>query len=140
MQLVAGGPYVSESTEPSYHNSAFLIEPDGTIIVSCLDLKGAERAVEMIESVTEEVKIGKIYAGRVSSVKEFGAFIEVVPGQDGLCHISELDTDYVKSVDEVLKIGDAVRVKVISIDDQGRIKLSRKAAMLEEKAEAVESV
>ena len=115
------------------------IEPDGTIMVSCLEMKGAQRAVEMIESVTEEVKVGKIYSGRVSSVKEFGAFIEVIPGQDGLCHISELDTDYVKSVDEVVKIGDTVRVKVISIDDQGRVKLSRKAAMAEE-AETVESV
>jgi polyribonucleotide nucleotidyltransferase len=108
------------------------IESDGSILISCIDVKGAERALEMIEAVTEEVKIGKIYTGRVSSVKEFGAFIEVVPGQDGLCHISELDTEYVKSVEEVVKIGDTVRVKVISIDDQGRIKLSRKAAALEE--------
>ena len=114
------------------------IEPDGSIIVSCLDMKGAERALEMIESVTEEVKVGKIYVGRVSSVKEFGAFIEVIPGQDGLCHISELDRDYVKSVEQVVKIGDTVRVKVISIDDQGRVKLSRKAAMIEE-AQTVES-
>ncbi len=108
------------------------IGDDGTVIVSCIELKGAERALEMIEAVTEEVKIGKIYSGRVSSVKDFGAFIEVVPGQDGLCHISELDTDYVKSADDVVKIGDDVRVKVISIDDQGRVKLSRKAAMLED--------
>ena len=108
------------------------IEYDGSILIACSNVEGAERAMEMIESVTAEVKIGKIYSGRVSSVKDFGAFIEVVPGQDGLCHISELDTGYVKSVEDVVKIGDTVRVKVISIDDQGRIKLSRKAAALEE--------
>lgn len=108
------------------------INDDGTILIACLDLNGAERAVEMVEAVTAELKVGKIYSGRVSSVKDFGAFIEVAPGQDGLCHISELDVDYVKSVDQVVKIGDNLRVKVISIDDQGRVKLSRKAVMLEE--------
>ncbi len=113
------------------------IEPDGSILVACLNEEGAMKALEMIETATEEVKIGKIYTGRVSGVKDFGAFIEVIPGQDGLCHISELDTGYVKSVDDVVKIGDTVRVKVISIDDQGRIKLSRKAAELEEEEAAV---
>lgn len=112
------------------------IEQDGTILVSCLNLAGAERALEMIEASTAEVKVGKIYTGRVSSIKDFGAFIEVTPGTDGLCHISELDSDYVKSVDSVVKIGDTVRVKVLAIDDQGRIKLSRKAAALEEAAAA----
>jgi len=110
------------------------IEDDGSVLIACVDMKGAERALEMVESVTAEVKIGKIYTGRVSSIKEFGAFIEVVPGQDGLCHISELDKEYVKSADQVVKIGDSVRVKVLSIDDQGRIKLSRKAAVLEDAA------
>ena len=110
------------------------IENDGSILVSCLQEAGAAKALEMIESVTAEVKVGKVYTGRVSSVKDFGAFIEVTPGQDGLCHISELDTEYVRSAQDVVKIGDEVRVKVIAIDDQGRIKLSRKAATLEEAA------
>lgn len=110
------------------------IEDDGSVLIACIDMKGAQRALEMVESVTAEVKVGKIYTGRVSSIKDFGAFIEVTPGQDGLCHISELDTEYVKSADQVVKIGDSVRVKVLSIDDQGRIKLSRKAAVLEEAA------
>ncbi len=110
------------------------IEEDGTILVSCLSMKGAERAIEMIEAVTAELKIGKIYNGRVVSIKDFGAFIEVSPGQEGLCHISEIDTEYVKSVDNVVKFGDEVRVKVIAIDDQGRVKLSRKAVMMEEGA------
>ena len=108
------------------------IDEDGTILIACADMKGAERALEMIEAVTAEVKVGKIYTGRVASIKEFGAFVELSPGQDGLCHISELDTEYVRSVDEVVKVGDTVRVKVISVDDQGRIKLSRKAAAIED--------
>ncbi len=108
------------------------IEDDGTIHVASVDESSARRAMEMVEAVTAEVKVGTIYSGRVSSVKDFGAFIEVVPGQDGLCHISELDTGYVKSVSDVVSVGDSVRVKVILIDDQGRIKLSRKAAAIEE--------
>ena len=112
------------------------IDDDGTILISCLDMKGAEAALGMVEAVSAEVKIGKIYTGRVSSIKDFGAFIEVAPGQDGLCHISELATEYVKSAEDVVKIGDKVRVKVLSIDDQGRIKLSRKAAMQEDTATA----
>jgi len=125
-----GGKYI-KSIE-SETGATVEIEDDGSILISCIDMKGAERAMEMIEAVTAEVKVGKIYTGKVSSVKDFGAFVEVAPGQDGLCHISELDTEYVKSADNVVKIGDVVRVKVISIDDQGRIKLSRKAALLEE--------
>lgn len=112
------------------------IDDDGSILISCMDMKGAEAALGMIEAVSAEVKIGKIYTGRVSSIKDFGAFIEVAPGQDGLCHISELATEYVKSAEDVVKIGDKVRVKVLSIDDQGRIKLSRKAAMQEDTAAA----
>ena len=127
-----GGKYIKSIEAET--GAVVEIEDNGSILVSCVDLKGAERAVEMIEAVTAEVKVGKIYSGRVSSVKEFGAFVEVAPGQDGLCHISELDSEYVKSAEQVVKIGDSVRVKVISIDDQGRIKLSRKAAMVEEAA------
>ncbi|MFH1108619.1 MAG: polyribonucleotide nucleotidyltransferase [Planctomycetota bacterium] len=112
------------------------IDDDGTVLIACIDMKAAQRALEMVESVSAEVKVGKIYSGRVSSIKDFGAFIEVTPGQDGLCHISELDTEYVKSAQDVVKIGDTVRVKVLSIDDQGRIKLSRKAAVLEEASAA----
>ncbi len=108
------------------------INDDGTVMISCLAAEGAEQARNMIEGVAEEVKIGRIYNGRVSSIKEFGAFIEIVPGTDGLCHISELSTDYVGKVGDVCKVGDSLRVKVIAIDEQGRIKLSRKQAMREE--------
>jgi polyribonucleotide nucleotidyltransferase len=93
----------------------------------------------MIEAIAEEVKVGRIYTGRVTSVKDFGAFVEVVPGQDGLCHISELSEDYVQKVTDVCKMGDILKVKVLLIDEQGRIKLSRKAALREEKTESVEA-
>ncbi len=85
-----------------------------------------------MERLTEDVKIGRIYNGRVSSVKDFGAFIEVIPGVDGLCHISELSDKFVKNVNEEVKVGTELRVKVIAIDDQGRIKLSRKQAIRDE--------
>jgi len=113
------------------------IEDDGTIHISSLNgYEPAERARAMIEAIAEEVKIGRIYTGKVTSIKDFGAFIEVVPGQDGLCHISELSDDYVKQVTDVCRVGDIVKVKVILIDEQGRVKLSRKAAMREEQQEA----
>jgi len=108
------------------------VEDDGTVYISCLRMEGAEAAKEAVELVTEEVRVGKIYTGRVTSIKDFGAFIEVSPGQDGLCHISELSDGYIRSVTEAVKIGDSIRVKVIAIDDQGRVKLSRKAALREE--------
>ena len=108
------------------------IEDDGTVFIAAVGMEAAERAREEIERLSEEVKIGKIYNGKVTSIKDFGAFIEVIPGQDGLCHISELSDRYLKNVTEEVKMGQAVRVKVISIDDQGRIKLSRKQAMKEE--------
>jgi polyribonucleotide nucleotidyltransferase len=107
------------------------IEEDGTIFIACAEAKGAEAARLAIEGLTGEVAIGKIYEGKVVSIREFGAFIEILPGQDGLCHVSELDEKYVKDVNDVMKMGDTVQVKVISIDDQGRVKLSRKAAMKE---------
>ncbi|HOW71386.1 MAG TPA: polyribonucleotide nucleotidyltransferase [Phycisphaerae bacterium] len=112
------------------------IEDDGSVTISCLEMDGALKAREMIELITEGVKVGTICTGRVTSVKDFGAFIEVAPGQDGLCHISELSDGFVKSVNEVCRVGDQVRVKVIAVDDQGRIKLSRKVLLLEEAAEA----
>src|SRR5208283_3161548 len=84
------------------------------------------------EALTEEVRVGKIYEGKVTSVKDFGAFIEILPGRDGLCHISELDDKYVGRVDEVCKVGDKLQVKVIAIDDQDRVKLSRKAILREQ--------
>ena len=108
------------------------VNDDGTVIISAVGEGGAERALEEVEKLCAEVKVGMIYTGRVASIKDFGAFVEVIPGQDGLCHISELADGYVEKVADVVKIGDIIRVKVILIDDQGRVKLSRKAAIKEE--------
>jgi polyribonucleotide nucleotidyltransferase len=85
------------------------------------------------------VKIGKIYKGRVTSVKDFGAFVEILPGRDGLCHISELSNEYVNNVADVCKVGDEMEVLVIDVDDHDRVKLSRRKAMEPEEGAEAES-
>ena len=110
------------------------IDDDGTVHISCMDAAGAQAAYDAVEAISVGVKVGRIYNGRVSAIKDFGAFVEVAPGTDGLCHISELSDGYVQKVSDVCKVGDEMKVKVILIDDTGRIKLSRKAVLLEEKA------
>jgi len=107
------------------------VEDDGTVIVASDDAAGAKAAMEAVESLTASVQIGRIYEGRVTSIKDFGAFVEILPGKDGLCHISELSNEFVRSVNDVVKMGEYIHVKVISIDDQDRVKLSRKQAMAE---------
>jgi polyribonucleotide nucleotidyltransferase len=110
------------------------IEDDGTVRIACLDAAGAQAAYDRIEEISEGVKLGKIYNGRVSAIKDFGAFVEVAPGLDGLCHISELSDEYVQKVSDICNVGDALRVKVILVDETGRIKLSRKQVLIEEKS------
>jgi polyribonucleotide nucleotidyltransferase len=108
------------------------INDDGTVMIACNKSEGAEDALARVEAMTEEIKVGRVYNGTVSSVKDFGAFIEIAPGKDGLCHISELATGFVKSVDEICRVGDKMQVKVVAIDDQNRVKLSRKALLIEQ--------
>jgi polyribonucleotide nucleotidyltransferase len=107
------------------------IEDDGTVYISSTDAAGAERCRDIIEAMTAEVKVGKIYNGRVVSIKDFGAFVEIAPETDGLCHVSELSDKYVGHVGDIVRLDQEIKVKVLLVDDQGRIKLSRKAAMLE---------
>jgi polyribonucleotide nucleotidyltransferase len=109
------------------------VEDDGTVYISHAEAAGAESARARVEALTEEVRIGKVYEGRVASIKDFGAFIEILPGRDGLCHISELDDKFVGKVEDVCKVGDKMTVKVISIDDHDRVKLSRKAVLREQR-------
>jgi len=90
-----------------------------------------KRAIQIIKGMSAEVEIGETYYGRVVSTKEFGAFVEVMPGKDGLVHISELADFRVKRTEDVVKVGDMIHVKCIGIDDKGRVKLSRKVAMKE---------
>jgi polyribonucleotide nucleotidyltransferase len=108
------------------------IEDDGTVYISHSDAAGAEAAKLKVEALTEEVRVGKIYEGKVTSIKDFGAFIEILPGRDGLCHISELDDKYVGRVEDVCKVGDKLQVKVIAIDEHDRVKLSRKVLLREQ--------
>jgi len=108
------------------------VEDDGTVQIAATDGASLDAARSEIEALCEEVKVGQIYSGKVVSMKDFGAFIELAPGTDGMCHISELADGYVKSVADVVKLGDVVKVKVINVDDQGRIKLSRKAVLRDE--------
>ncbi|HAF03376.1 MAG TPA: polyribonucleotide nucleotidyltransferase [Spartobacteria bacterium] len=111
------------------------IEDDGSVHIYATSGESMARAKEIIGGMTREIEIGQSYQGRVVSVKEFGAFVEVFPGRDGLVHISELADFRVNRTEDVAKIGDMIWVKCIGIDDKGRVKLSRKAA-LKERAEA----
>jgi len=115
-------------------NSLIEIEEDGTVSISCVGGNGHLEARDIIESMTTPPQVGRIYPNsRVVSVKEFGAFVEISPGIEGLCHISELSDSYIKNVEDVCKVGDTIPVKLVLIDEQGRFKLSRKQALAEMK-------
>ena len=105
------------------------IDDDGKVHIYSNNPEGMARARQIITGMTAEIEVGQTYQGRVVSLKEFGAFIEVLPGKDGLCHISELADFRVAKTDDVVKVGELVWVKCIGIDDKGRVKLSRRAAM-----------
>jgi polyribonucleotide nucleotidyltransferase len=107
------------------------VENDGRVLVFSADSKNAERARELIMYFTGEVEIGKVYTGKVKRIADFGAFVEIFPGVEGLIHISQLDYRRVKKVTDVVKVGDEVQVKVIGINEDGKIQLSRKEALKE---------
>ncbi|MBN2507310.1 MAG: polyribonucleotide nucleotidyltransferase [Verrucomicrobia bacterium] len=107
------------------------IEDDGSVNIYSVSVDGMKIAREAILGMTAEAEEGKIYRGKVVTIKEFGAFIEFLPGKDGLCHISELANFRVKKTEDIVKIGDEVWVKCLGVDDKGRVRLSRKAAMAE---------
>jgi polyribonucleotide nucleotidyltransferase len=114
------------------------IEDDGTVMIFSIDEEGMRIAREGVEAVAAEIEVGRIYRGKVVSIKEFGAFVEVFPGQDGLVHISELADFRVKATEDVVKLGDVIWVKCIGVDEKGRVRLSRKAAMAERAKELEE--
>jgi len=105
------------------------VEDDGTVTIASCDGESAARAIAMVKALTEEPEIGRIYEGTVKKILDFGAFVEILPGTDGLVHISQLDNKRVEKVTDVLNEGDTVRVKVIDIDRGGKIRLSRKDAL-----------
>jgi polyribonucleotide nucleotidyltransferase len=105
------------------------VDDDGTVTIASSNADWAQAALAQVEALTATVQIGKIYEGRVTSIKDFGAFVEILPGRDGLCHISELSNEYVNSVSDICRVGDKMQVLVIDIDDHDRVKLSRRRAM-----------
>jgi polyribonucleotide nucleotidyltransferase len=104
------------------------IEDDGSVLIASTDAKAAEKAIEIVKSLTEEVQVGKVYTATVKRIVPFGAFCEILPNKEGLIHVSELASEYVRSVEDVVKLGDKIKAKVIGIDELGRINLSKKQA------------
>ena len=115
------------------------VDNDGTVTIAATGGTAGQMALAEVEALCAEIKVGTIFEGKVVSTKDFGAFVELVPGTDGMCHISELDNGFVKNVSDVVKVGDMIKVKVINVDDSGRIKLSRKALLEAPAEEAVEA-
>jgi len=131
-----GGKTIREIQETT--GSTLDVDDDGTVTIAASNRDSAQAALARIEAMTASVQVGRVYTGRVTAVKDFGAFIEIIPGKDGLCHISELSTEYVNSVADICKVGDVLDVKVIAVDEQDRVKLSRKALLLEKEAAAAD--
>lgn len=105
------------------------IEPDGRVFIAAVDPEGGKKAKEMIEALVREVEPGEVYTGKVTRVERYGAFVEVLPGKEGLLHISHLDHNRVEKTEDIANLGDEIEVKVLDIDDKGRINLSRKALL-----------
>jgi len=112
------------------------IDDSGIVKIAAVSLDAGRRAREMIEAIVQDPEVGRIYEGPVKNVTSFGAFVEIMPGVEGLCHISELQEGRTEKTEDVLKKGDITRVKLLSIDEKGRLRLSRKAALAEEAAGA----
>ncbi|HEX8551225.1 MAG TPA: polyribonucleotide nucleotidyltransferase [Abditibacteriaceae bacterium] len=112
------------------------IEDDGTVFISSLRAEGGEMAAKIISDMVREIEIGEVYTGKVTRILGFGAFVEIMPGKEGLIRVGDLAWEYVNSVEDVLKMGDEVTAKIVEIDDQGRVNMSRKAMI--EKPEGYE--
>jgi len=105
------------------------IEDDGRVFIYSVDIENANRALKIVQGLTKEVQVGELYTGKVTRIMNFGAFVELLPGKEGLVHISKLAHERVAKVEDIVAVGDEIKVKVTEIDDQGRINLSRKAAL-----------
>jgi polyribonucleotide nucleotidyltransferase len=122
-----GGKTIRAITDES--KATVDIAPDGTVIIGAVDEVSARKAMKMIEDLTREIKVGEVFTGKVVRIMNFGAFVELLPGKDGMVHISELSDHRVDKVEDVVKVGDEIQVKVIEIDNMGRINLSRRALL-----------
>ncbi len=128
-----GGATIRSITEET--GTTIDINDDGTVIIASVNRDAAEAARKRIEMITADVEPGKIYEGKVAKLMDFGAFVTILPGRDGLVHVSQISTERVEKVSDKLKEGDMVRVKVLEVDKQGRIRLSMKALMEDAGAE-----
>jgi len=128
-----GGKNIRRITEVTGANIDIDEDNSGKVRIYATNSEAMQRALDEVELVTGEIEVGKIYRGIVRGVKEFGAFVECLPGKEGLCHISELADFRVNKTEDICKLGDEIIVKCIGIDDKGRVKLSRRAAMEENK-------
>jgi len=109
------------------------IDDDGSVLIASTEPESSAKAQKIIEELTAEPEVGKTYTGKVTRLMNFGAFVEIMPGQEGLVHISKLDTKRVNRVEDVVKVGDEITVKVVEIDNMGRVNLSRKAVLMEQR-------
>jgi polyribonucleotide nucleotidyltransferase len=122
-----GGKVIKEISNTT--NSRIDVDDEGRVVIASLNAEGAMLAAGMVNKITQDAEVGKLYVGKVRKIMDFGAFVEIFPGTDGLIHISQLDKERVNKVTDILKEGDQVLVKVLEIDKSGRIALSRKAAL-----------
>ena len=122
-----GGKMIKKIVDDT--NTQIDIEEDGTILISAVNVEDAKRAVAIIEDLVRDVEVGAVYKGTVTRIMAFGAFVEVLPGKEGLCHISQLAKRRVEKVEDVVHIGDMIDVKVTEIDRQGRVNLSHKVLL-----------
>ncbi|HFQ93083.1 MAG TPA: S1 RNA-binding domain-containing protein, partial [Anaerolineae bacterium] len=126
--IIGKGGATIRSLEEDYEVSVD-IQDDGTVFVAGVDGVKAEEALEKIKAITEDPELGHIYSGKVVRITDFGAFIEFIPGTDGLVHISQISSDHLKRVEDALQLGDEVMVMVTDVTPEGKVRLSRKAVL-----------
>jgi len=124
----SGGKTITAIIEKC-NNVKIDIEQDGRVIFMHTDMFFINQAIKMIEDIIRSVEVGEVYNGKVVRIEKFGAFVELWPGQDGLCHISQIAKERVAKVEDVVKLGDIIAVKVIGVDEKGRVDLSRKVLL-----------
>ena len=125
-----GGKVINEIIKST--GVAIDIEDDGSVFITSVDQESAKKAVEWVNNITREAKVGEVFQATVKKIMDFGAFVEIFPGTEGLVHVSQLSDKYLNHPDEAVKIGDVIPVKLVEIDSQGRLNLSRKATMQKE--------
>ncbi|MDD2343399.1 MAG: polyribonucleotide nucleotidyltransferase, partial [Tolumonas sp.] len=133
-----GGSVIRALTEET--GTTIELEDDGTVKIAAVSGEAAQEAIRRIQALTADVEIGRIYEGKVTRLAEFGAFVNILPGKDGLVHISQITDERVKDVSDYLKVGDMVRTKVLEVDRQGRIRLSIKEAKRDDQPAAEQAV